>query len=106
MSRLVIELKVHNHPGVMSRITGLFARRAFNLEGILCGPVGDGSQSCMVLLVNEDDRLHQVLMHLQNLYDVLEVCLRQDYDLTVFSRLHELGGCVGGCAATADPSTS
>ena len=99
MSRLAIELKVHNHPGVMSRITGLFARRAFNLEGILCGPVGDGSHSCMVLLVNEDERLNQVLMHLQNLYDVLEVCLRKDYDLSVFSRLHELGG----CAMTAEP---
>lgn len=93
MSSIVIELKVHNHPGVMARITGLFARRAFNLEGILCGPIGDGSHSRMFLLVKEDKRLNQVMMHLQNLYDVLEVFLREDYDLTLFSRLHEFGRC-------------
>lgn len=38
----LIELLVRNHPGVMSHITGLFARRAFNLEGILCSQTGDG----------------------------------------------------------------
>jgi len=70
MSNSIIELKVRNHPGVMSHITGLFARRAFNLEGILCGPIGDGSKSRMYLLVNEDNRLKQVMMNLEKLYDV------------------------------------
>ncbi|MGL5352690.1 MAG: ACT domain-containing protein, partial [Clostridium sp.] len=50
----VIELLVRNHPGVMSHITGLFARRAYNLEGILCGEVGDGSTSKIYLLVKND----------------------------------------------------
>ncbi|MBW2331111.1 MAG: ACT domain-containing protein [Deltaproteobacteria bacterium] len=96
MSNSIIELKVRNHPGVMSHITGLFARRAFNLEGILCGPIGDGSKSRMYLLVNEDNRLKQVMMNLEKLYDVFEVSLRQDLDHTLFNRLHEFSRHDGG----------
>jgi len=90
MSNAVIELKVRNHPGVMSHITGLFARRAFNLEGILCGPVGDGSKSRMYLLVNGDNRLGQVMANLENLYDVQEISLRRDVGERAFNRLLEV----------------
>lgn len=85
----IIELTVRNHPGVMSHITGLFSRRGFNLEGILCGPIGDGSQSRMYLLIREDERTEQIIKQLQKLYDILEVKLREDYDHTLFKRLHE-----------------
>ena len=61
MHRTVLELTVNNHPGVMSHVAGLFARRAFNIEGILCGPVGDGRTSAVYLLVNEYERLGQVV---------------------------------------------
>ncbi|MBU4054500.1 MAG: acetolactate synthase small subunit [Proteobacteria bacterium] len=76
----IIELRVRNHPGVMSHITGLFSRRAFNLEGIICGPVGDGTQSRMILLVNKNHRLDQMIKQLEKLYDVLAVSIREDPD--------------------------
>ncbi|WP_127836431.1 acetolactate synthase small subunit [Clostridium prolinivorans] len=69
----IIELIVNNHPGVMTHITGLFARRAFNLEGILCGRIGDGTKSKMYLLINNDDSKEQIIKQLKKLYDVLEV---------------------------------
>jgi acetolactate synthase-1/3 small subunit len=75
MNNIVIELIVNNHPGVMSHVAGLFARRAFNLEGIVCRKIGDGARSRMLLLVNNDDRLEQIVKQLQKLYDVLEVGL-------------------------------
>lgn len=81
---LVVELIVNNHPGVMSHITGLFARRSFNLEGILCGQIGDGSKSTMYLLVKNDDLLDQVVKQLKKLYDVLEVNVKENYDYGVF----------------------
>ena len=34
----MLRLSVNNHPGVMSHICGLFAGRAYNLEGILVTP--------------------------------------------------------------------
>ena len=86
IANTTIELIVNNHPGVMSHITGLFARRAFNLEGILCGEIEDGSKSRMYLLVNNDDRLEQIIKQIEKLYDVLEVTLREDYDHTIFNR--------------------
>jgi acetolactate synthase-1/3 small subunit len=89
IENIIIELIVNNHPGVMSHITGLFARRAFNLEGILCGEIEDGSKSRMYLLVNNDDSLEQIIKQLEKLYDVLSVDLRKDYDHTLFNRLHE-----------------
>lgn len=83
----VIDLLVNNHPGVMSHITGLFSRRAFNLEGILCGAVGNGEQSRMFLMVNEDRRLAQLVKELERLHDTLSVTLRSDIDQTIFDPL-------------------
>ncbi|HYE80644.1 MAG TPA: ACT domain-containing protein [Clostridia bacterium] len=87
---IVIELTVNNHPGVMSHITGLFSRRAFNLEGILCGRIGDGSTSKIYLLVNKDDRLDQIIKQVNKLYDVLDFKLHEDYNSTLFERVHEV----------------
>ena len=70
---VVLRLLVRNHPGVMSHVCGLFARRAFNVEGILCMPVSDGSRSVILLLVHEDDRIEQVVRQLRKLEDVVEV---------------------------------
>ncbi|ACB73448.1 ACT domain-containing protein [Opitutus terrae] len=77
-SEVVLELRVRNHPGTMSHVTGLFARRGFNLDAILCVPVGDGATSRMLLLVSDEPRLEQVERQLAKLYDVLEVRHRPD----------------------------
>ena len=83
-----LELTVANHPGVMSHVTGLFARRAFNVEGILCLPVGDGATSRIWLQVNDDARLEQMIKQLQKLEDVRAVRLHAA-DHEVFVRLEE-----------------
>lgn len=69
----VLRLLVRNHPGVMSHICGLFTRRAFNVEGILCLPVEDGTRSAVLLAVADDERLEQVVRQLRKLEDVLEI---------------------------------
>lgn len=83
----VLELRVRNHPGTMSHITGLFARRGFNLEAIVCVPVDDGATSCMLLLVAAEPRLEQVERQLAKLYDVLTVQHRPDLGGDFFYRL-------------------
>lgn len=84
----VIDLLVRNHAGVMSQITGLFSRRNFNLEGIVCGPVADGGQSRMILTVADDSKLEQIVLQLEKLYDVLEVKQGNEHPLTeVFNQL-------------------
>ena len=84
---VVLELRVRNHPGTMSHITGLFARRAFNLDAIVCAPIDDGSTSCILLLVARTPRLDQVERQLARLHDVLSVRLRPDLDAGFFARL-------------------
>ncbi|MBN2353285.1 MAG: acetolactate synthase small subunit [Spirochaetales bacterium] len=86
----IIELLVDNHAGVMSHITGLFSRRGFNLEAILCAPVNGGETSRMYLLVNRDGRLEQIVRQLEKLRDVRSVTVRDDYDHTVFARIEDL----------------
>jgi len=91
---------VRNHPGTMSHITGLFSRRGFNLEAIVCVPVGDGATSAMLLLVADEPRLEQVERQLAKLFDVLSVRHRPDLDRGFFSRLVPLaaGGAATGAA--------
>jgi len=86
----IVKLAVRNHPGAMSHITGLFSRRGFNLEGILCAPVGGGEDSAMYLLVRNDERLEQIVKQLRKLYDVKSVVVQDDLDHTVFNRIEEL----------------
>ncbi len=87
----VLELTVNNHPGVMSHVCGLFSRRAFNVDGILCLPVGDGATSRIWLQVREGDRLDQVEQQLHKLHDVRAV-RRHPPDHAVFTRLEAFFG--------------
>ena len=75
----IVKLMVRNHPGTMSHITGLFSRRGFNLEGILCAPVGGGADSAMYLMVRNDERLEQIVKQLGKLYDVKSVTVLIDH---------------------------
>lgn len=89
MATVGVELRVRNHPGAMSHITGLFARRAFNLEAIVCAPRDDdqGATSRMLLLVADGPQLPQVERQLLKLHDVLEVRHRTDLDRAFFARV-------------------
>lgn len=63
---VILELTVRNHPGVMTHVCGLFARRAFNVEGILCLPIQGSEHSRIWLLVNDDQRLGQMISQIEN----------------------------------------
>lgn len=84
---IVIKLVVRNHPGVMSHITGLFSRRGFNLDGILCGYLGDPSTSEMYLLVENNETLEQIIKQLQKLYDVISLNLHREFNIEAFENI-------------------
>lgn len=89
LSTVVLELTVRNHPGVMSHICGLFARRAFNVEGILCLPLNDDLHSRIWLQVADDKRLEQMISQVEKLEDVVKL-IRHDSDPGIFTRLNTL----------------
>ena len=80
----ILRLRVRNHFGVMTHVCSLFSRRAFNLDAIICLPIGDGAESMVLLMVNENERLDQLIRQLAKLEDVLEVTrapeLRRAFD--------------------------
>ncbi len=82
----ILELTVDNHPGVMSHVCGLFSRRAFNVDGILCLPLDDIKTSQIWLRVQEGERLSQVESQLQKLQDVHSV-RRHPPDHAVFDHM-------------------
>ncbi|WP_312952306.1 acetolactate synthase small subunit [Superficieibacter sp.] len=83
---VILELTVRNHPGVMTHVCGLFARRAFNVEGILCLPLRDTELSRIWLLVNDDWRLEQMISQVEKLEDVVKIN-RSQSDPTMFNKI-------------------
>ena len=69
----ILRLRVRNHFGVMTHVCSLFSRRAFNLDAIICLPMGAGAESTVLLMVNENQRLDQLVRQLAKLEDVLQV---------------------------------
>ncbi|WP_409158535.1 acetolactate synthase small subunit [Pectobacterium sp. B2J-2] len=87
-NQVTLELSVRNHPGVMSHVCGLFARRAFNVEGILCMPLANGEESRIWLLVKDDQRLQQMIRQVEKLEDVLQV-RRHGEEMRIFEQVAE-----------------
>ena len=83
---VILQLTVRNHPGVMTHVCGLFARRTFNVEGILCLPIPDSNQSRIWLLGNDDQRLGQMISQIEKLEDVEKV-VRNQSDPSMFSKI-------------------
>ncbi len=48
---VILELTVRNHPGVMTHVCGLFARRACHVHAILFLPIQDSDKFHIGLLV-------------------------------------------------------
>ncbi|MGM3160740.1 acetolactate synthase small subunit [Dickeya undicola] len=87
-AQVTLELSVRNHPGVMSHVCGLFARRAFNVEGIMCMPLPGDEQSRIWLLVKDDQRLPQMISQVEKLEDVLQVT-RHGEEMRIFDQVAE-----------------
>lgn len=71
----VLTVTVNNNSGVLNRITGLFAKRQFNIESITVGPSDNPAISKMtfIVLVEDQAKMEQLLKQLQKQIDVLKV---------------------------------
>lgn len=72
--KTTLAVLVENRPGVMSRVSGLFRRRGFNIHSISVGVTQEPSVSRMTLVVDGDQRhVEQVKKQLNKLVDVIKV---------------------------------
>ena len=69
-----ITVLVENKPGVLARVSGLFARRGFNIESLAVSITDDPSVSRMTIVVTGDDStLDQINKQTLKLIDVIKV---------------------------------
>lgn len=69
-----LSVLVEDETGALSRISGLFARRGFNIESLAVGPAEKGGMSRLTMVVEGDDRtLEQMTKQLDKLVNVLGV---------------------------------
>ena len=70
----IVSILVENKPGVLTRVTGLFARRGFNINTLAVGPTDDESVSRITITL--DGAVHsidQVTKQLHKLINVLKI---------------------------------
>jgi acetolactate synthase-1/3 small subunit len=70
-----ISVLLQNKPGVLSRVTGLFSGRGFNIESLSVSPtLQEKDVSCLTLVTSgEDAIIEQITKQLHKLIDVIKV---------------------------------
>ena len=76
MERFIVELTVANHCGVLNRITGLYAKRKYNIDSLTVHETRDPTLSIMRIVSSGDTAIQQQMTRqLRKLFDVKTVVL-------------------------------
>lgn len=87
MNRHILSVLVENQSGVLSRVSGLFSRRGYNIDSLSVGVTEDPAISRMTIVVMGDDYiLEQIKKQLNKLIDVIKV-IELDKSRSVFREL-------------------
>ena len=72
--RHILSLLVENEAGALSRISGLFSARAYNIESLTVAPTEDATMSRMTIVTTGSDEIvEQITKQLNKLVDVIKV---------------------------------
>ena len=72
--KYTMSVLVENHAGVLSRITGLFSRRGFNIDSLAGGVTEDKTVSRMTIVAEADSyTIEQLEKQLNKVVDVIKV---------------------------------
>lgn len=72
--RHILSLLLENEAGALSRVSGLFSARAFNIESLTVAPTEDPTVSRMTLVTSGSDEIvEQITKQLNKLVDVIKV---------------------------------
>lgn len=86
-TRLILSLLVSNESGVLTRISGLFARRGFNIDSLSVGETENPRVSRITIQAAGDEYVRSQIVHqLEKLHDVKTVSL-MDLGQTVLREL-------------------
>jgi acetolactate synthase-1/3 small subunit len=72
--RHIISILIENEAGALSRVSGLFSARAFNIESLTVAPTEDASLSRMTIVsTGSEEVIEQITKQLNKLIDVVKV---------------------------------
>ena len=72
--RHIISLLMENESGALSRVSGLFSARGYNIESLTVAPTEDLSLSRMTIVTTgSDEVIEQIIKQLNKLIDVVKV---------------------------------
>lgn len=72
--KYTLSVLVENHPGVLSKVSGLFSRRGFNIDSLAVGITEDPAISRMTIVVDGDEHVvEQVEKQLNKVIPVIKV---------------------------------
>ena len=72
--RHIISILLENEAGALSRVSGLFSARGYNIETLTVAPTEDPSLSRMTIVTKgSDDVIEQITKHLNRLIEVVKV---------------------------------
>lgn len=72
--RHLISILIENEAGALSRVSGLFSARGYNIESLTVAPTEDPSLSRMTIVSSgSDDVIEQITKQLNKLIDVVKV---------------------------------
>ncbi len=72
--RHIISLLMENESGALSRVSGLFSARGYNIESLTVAPTEDPSLSRMTIVTaGSDEVIEQIIKQLNKLIDVVKV---------------------------------
>ena len=83
MKKHVLSVLVENHSGVLSRISGLFSRRGYNIDSLSVGETEDPNISRMTIVADADEYiLEQIKKQLNKLVDVIKIIeLKEEHSI-------------------------
>lgn len=72
--RHIISIQLENESGALSRVSGLFSARGFNIESLTVATTNDPTLSRMTIVsVGDDDIIEQIVKQVNKLVDVVKV---------------------------------
>jgi acetolactate synthase-1/3 small subunit len=87
MNRHVLSVLVQNQAGVLSRVSGLFSRRGYNIDSLSVGETEEPKVSRMTIVLKGDDYIvEQIKKQLNKLIDVIKI-VELDTTQSVFREL-------------------
>ena len=72
--RHIISILIENESGALSRVSGLFSARGYNIDSLTVAPTEDPSLSRMTIVsIGSDDIIEQITKQLNKLIDIVKV---------------------------------